>query len=64
MLGNLPPWLSPFTFANPVSYGMDVVKELVLGTHEFGLFIDFLVLVAFALAVIALGILSFRRMKL
>ncbi len=63
-LTNLPPWLSAFTKLNPVTYGVDAIRGLMLGTYAFGLPTDFAVLAGFALAMIALGTLAFRRMKL
>jgi ABC-2 type transport system permease protein len=63
-LTNLPAWLSAFTVLNPVTYGVDAIRGLMLGTYAFGLLTDFAVLVGFAMAMIALGTLTFRRMKL
>jgi ABC-2 type transport system permease protein len=61
---NLPAWLSVFTALNPVTYGVDAIRGLMLGTYAFGLLTDFAVLVGFALIMIGLGTLAFRRMKL
>jgi len=63
-IGNLPAWLSAITVVNPVTYGVDALRGLMLGTYHFGLLVDFVVLVIFAGAVIILGTLSFRRMKI
>ncbi|MBI3023279.1 MAG: ABC transporter permease [Thaumarchaeota archaeon] len=63
-LSNLPTWLTIFTAANPVSYGVDAIRALMLGTHTFGIFVDFVVLLMFALLMIAIGSLAFKRMKL
>ena len=63
-LGNLPSWLTAITLVNPVTYGVDAIRGLMLGGYRFGLAIDLLVLVAFALSLIGLGTLSFRRMRL
>jgi ABC-2 type transport system permease protein len=63
-IGNLPAWLSAITFVNPVTYGVDAIRGLMLGTYHFGLLVDFVVLVVFALVVVVIGTLSFRRMKL
>ncbi|MCJ7517435.1 MAG: ABC transporter permease [Methanomassiliicoccales archaeon] len=61
---NLPAWLSAITFVNPVTYGVDAIRGSMLGTYHFGLLVDFVVLVVFALVVVVIGTLSFRRMKL
>jgi ABC-2 type transport system permease protein len=47
-----------------VTYGVDAIRGLMLGTYHFGLLVDFVVLVIFALVVVVIGTLSFRRMKL
>lgn len=63
-LTNLPTWLTIFTAVNPVSYGVDAIRALMLGTYTFGILVDFVVLMTFALVMIAVGSLAFKRMKL
>ncbi len=63
-LSNLPSWLAVFTTLNPVTYGVDALRAMMLGTSRFGLPVDFIVLIVFTLAMIGLGTLSFERMKL
>lgn len=63
-LKNLPAWLAAFTMVNPVSYGVDAIRALMLGTYKFGVLVDLGVLVLFALLMIATGSLAFKRMKL
>ncbi len=63
-VANLPAWLKVVTFANPVTYGVDAIRGLMLGSYTFGLMVDVPVLLAFAAALIAIGTLAFRRMKL
>jgi len=63
-LSNLPAWLYAITVVNPVTYGVDATRGLMLGIYRFSLFTDISVLLVFALAMILLGTLSFRRMKL
>jgi len=63
-LRNLPAWLSIFTSVNPVTYGVDAIREVTLGTSTFSLAVDFGVLLGFALLMIATGTLAFRRMKM
>jgi ABC-2 type transport system permease protein len=63
-LSNLPAWLSIITLLNPITYGVDAIRGLMLGTYKFGLLIDGPVLVIFALAVIGIGTFTFKRMKL
>jgi ABC-2 type transport system permease protein len=63
-LASLPSWLSVITFANPLTYGVDALRGLMLGIWQFGFVLDFVVLLGFALVTMALGTWSFRRMKL
>jgi ABC-2 type transport system permease protein len=61
---NLPSWLAAFVFANPVSYAVDGLRSVILGTHSaFGLGIDMAVLAAFAIAMVLIGTEAFKRMK-
>ena len=46
------------------AYGVDAIRGLMLGMYKFGLLIDFLVLIVFALAIVGLGSWAFKRMKL
>ena len=63
-LNNLPDWLLTLTIVNPVSYGVDALRGLLLGTYRFGLFIDFSILSVFALLMVVLGSWFFNRMKI
>jgi len=63
-LNNLPDWLLALTMANPVTYGVDAMRGLMLWTFRFGLIIDFSVLVVFATVMVGLGSMAFNRMKL
>ena len=63
-LNNLPDWLLTLTIVNPVSYGVDALRGLLLGTYRFGLFIDFSILTVFALIMVVLGSWFFNRMKI
>jgi ABC-2 type transport system permease protein len=61
---NLPDWLRVITMVNPVSYGVDALRGILLGTYSFGLVVDFAVLIVFALVMVGIGSLAFDRMKL
>jgi ABC-2 type transport system permease protein len=63
-LNNLPDWLLTLTIANPVTYGVDAMRGLMLGTYRFGLLIDFSVLIIFAAIMVGLGSMAFNKMKL
>jgi ABC-2 type transport system permease protein len=63
-VGGLPDWLRLLTIVNPVSYGVDVLRGLLLGTYSFGLTTDLAVLTLFAAGMVALGSFAFDRMKI
>ena len=62
-LTNLPDWLLTLTLANPLTYGVDALRGLMLGSYRFGLFIDFSILLTFAVVMVGIGSLAFERMK-
>ncbi|VVB88485.1 ABC-2 type transporter [uncultured archaeon] len=63
-LSNLPQsdWLSIVTRLNPLSYGVDAVRGIILGIHDFPIYLDAAAMLLFALVAIIAGVLSFRRM--
>jgi ABC-2 type transport system permease protein len=63
-LNNLPTWLTILTTLDPVTYGVDALREVMLGaagTNSFALNIGILLLSAASLGTV--GVLSFKRMK-
>ena len=62
-LTNLPDWLLTLTLANPLTYGVDALRGLMLGSYRFGLFVDFSILLTFAAVMVGLGSLAFEHMK-
>ena len=63
-LSNLPAWLTLFTRINPVTYGVDAIRYLMLGRGMFSLALDMTVLILFAALVSIIGTTSFRKMKI
>lgn len=63
-LDGLPQLLTIFTRLNPVTYAVDAIRGLMLGVSVFGLAYDLAAMSVFALVMIAVGTLAFRRMKL
>ena len=62
-LDGLPPALSLVTRIDPLAYGVDGLRTLLLGQSHFGLPLDIAVLSAAALVLIAGGSYAFRRMQ-
>ncbi len=61
-VSNLSGWLSVVTFINPLTYGVDAVRGIILGPHQFPIFFDVEVMLLFSLIAMSIGVLSFRRM--
>jgi ABC-2 type transport system permease protein len=65
-LSSAPSWLQAVTYFNPMSYGVDALRTIILGgalTPLFPLYIDILVVVGFDMAMILLGTYMFSRRK-
>jgi len=61
-VSNLSPWLSAVTYINPLTYGVDAVRGIILGINHFPIILDAAVLLIFAVIMMGIGVLSFRRM--
>ena len=62
-IGNLPHYLLVFTVLDPVTYGVDGLRGLLIGTAQLPVMIDLAVLGGFAALMIGLGTWSFKRLK-
>lgn len=60
---NLPSWLGALTAADPATYGVDALRNAMLGVGSNTIDFDILVLVGYTAALGAFGIYSFGRMK-
>jgi ABC-2 type transport system permease protein len=60
---NLPGWLAAVTYINPLTYGVDAVRGIILtGSNQFSIFVDVVLMLLFTLLAMGAGVLSFRRM--
>lgn len=59
---NLAPWLAAATFVNPLTYGVDALRGIVLGINQFPILLDIAIMLGFTGLMMGLGVLSFRRM--
>jgi ABC-2 type transport system permease protein len=57
----LPPWMRALVLANPVSYGVDLMRAAIGQPHAFGVVVDVAVLAGFAAAMCAAALSTFRR---
>jgi ABC-2 type transport system permease protein len=62
-LENLPIWLKPFIFVDPLTYGVDALRQILLGTGRFPLSLSYSILVGFAAIMVYIGTIAFERMK-
>jgi len=62
-VSNLPPWLAVITQVNPLTYGVDALRGIILGVQEFSMLKDVSVLIIFSLLMMWLGVISFGRMQ-
>ena len=63
-LTNLPKALDWLTRVNPLSYGVDGLRDALIGTVHFGVAVDLAVLSAITLAFLAIGAYLFSRIQL
>lgn len=61
---NLPTWLAPFIYVNPVTYAVDGIRGVLLGISRFSLLVDFGVVCLFAVIMILIGTYAFKKMKI
>jgi ABC-2 type transport system permease protein len=59
----LPTWLQGLVKLNPLTYTVDGVRGALLGVNIFPLYIDFVVVIIFAVLMFLLGNVLFSRMK-
>jgi ABC-2 type transport system permease protein len=62
-LDRLPSWLAPLVRLDPLTYSVDALRHVILGTAHFALGLDLAVMVGFTVVVIVVGSVAFRRMK-
>jgi ABC-2 type transport system permease protein len=61
---NLPNWLAPFIFINPITYAVDGVRGIMMGISKFNIAFDFAIVCLFSTIVILIGIYAFKKMKI
>lgn len=60
---DLPPYLLVFTVLDPVTYAVDGLRGLLLGSSQLPIILNLLILSGFAAVMIGVGTWSFRRLK-
>jgi ABC-2 type transport system permease protein len=60
----LPKWLLPVALALPLTYGFDAVRGVLLSTNTLlPIILEYIVMLVFMVAMIAIGLLAFRRLE-
>jgi ABC-2 type transport system permease protein len=62
-LDNLPSWLAVLTNIDPLTYTVDGLRAILLGTSHFPLVVDFGIITMFSVVLIAIGTFAFQKMK-
>src|SRR3712207_5844035 len=62
-IDNLPGWLSVLTAVDPATYGVDALRNLMLGTGSYGVEFDLAILAGYTAVLGAFGVYSFGKMK-
>jgi ABC-2 type transport system permease protein len=57
----LPVWLKTIVLVNPLSYGVDLLREIVLGVSNFPVLLDVGFLSIFGIAAIFFAVLFFKH---
>jgi ABC-2 type transport system permease protein len=60
-LDKLPAWLAAISYIDPLTYGVDGLRGLIIGTSHFPVLLDFGILAGFCLAMILLARHLFSR---
>jgi ABC-2 type transport system permease protein len=63
-ISNLPAWLAPFIFVNPMTYAVDGIRGVLISEQQFSLWFDFTLVCCFAFVMILFGTYAFKKMKL
>ncbi|MFQ5887816.1 MAG: ABC transporter permease [Candidatus Hydrothermarchaeales archaeon] len=57
----LPGWLKQLTYINPLTYGVDALRHIILGTSVFPLLTDMVILICFDVLMVLIAVKSFEK---
>jgi len=60
-LENLPAWIRYISYLDPLTYGIDGLRGILLGVSSFSIIFDFAVLIAFSFLMTFLGAYFFEK---
>jgi ABC-2 type transport system permease protein len=58
--GGLPGWMAFLVTVNPLTYGVDALRSVVIGYHQYGVMQDLLVMGTFGVAMLVLAVMGFE----
>ena len=58
---NLPTWIQYFSYLDPLTYGVDGLRGILIGTSSFSLLFNFIILISFSAVMIFLGAYFFEK---
>jgi len=59
-MNNLPGWLTSLTLLDPLTYGVDLLRGIIINVHNFAFIIDLAVILGFTLAMLLISVLEFN----
>lgn len=59
-LDRLPPWLTVLTRIDPLTYGVDLLRGMMIGIHTFPFWLDVIVIAGFAFVMFAVSVIEFN----
>ncbi len=62
-LDRLPAWLAPLVLLDPLTYSVDALRSVILGTSHFHVLVDLAVISTVACGMVVAGAFAFKRMK-
>jgi len=62
-INNLPTWMAPFTFLDPLTYAVDALRGVILGASQFHVAYDLGIVTLFSIIMIWIGTFAFKKMK-
>ena len=60
-LDNFPGWLRSLSYLDPLTYGIDGLRGVLIGISSYSILFNFIVMVAFSLVMIVLGAYFFEK---
>lgn len=63
-VSNLPSWLRPFAYIDPLTYGVDGLRSSLINFSEFNIILDLIILVIFGVLMVTVGSYLFNKTEI